>query len=126
MDVPVENVVNMVPEGSTAPTTKVDSIEVQKNIALGASVVLTAAVVCSMDFILDKVGFGKEGVKPGSLAATWQASMHGNVPRWSKFALLQRWGVKGIPGRFKFSVGYVIFFFTFLLLAPHSLLEEPR
>ncbi|KAL3203616.1 hypothetical protein MRX96_041809 [Rhipicephalus microplus] len=87
---------------------------------------LTAAVVCSMDFILDKVGFGKEGVKPGSLAATWQASMHGNVPRWSKFALLQSWGVKGIPGRFRFWVGKVIFFFTFLLLSPHSPLEEPR
>ncbi|KAL1426311.1 hypothetical protein MTO96_003326 [Rhipicephalus appendiculatus] len=122
MDVAVENVVNAVAEGSTAATTERDSKADQQLFALIVAVVLTLVVVCPLGFILDKLGFGKDGVKPGSLAATWQASMHGNVPKWSTFAVLQSWGVKGIPGMFRFCVGYVTFIFSFVVLVP----KQPR
>ncbi|KAH7951263.1 hypothetical protein HPB52_007224 [Rhipicephalus sanguineus] len=79
---------------------------------------LTTAAVCSLEFTLDKLGFGRNGVKPGSLAAAWQASKHGNVPRRSFFALLQSWGVKGVPWMLKFIVGYFTFMFTLLSLEP--------
>ncbi|KAH7951264.1 hypothetical protein HPB52_007225 [Rhipicephalus sanguineus] len=77
--------------------------------------VWTIAVVYSLDFIVWKLGFTKDGVKPGSLAAAWQASKHGNVPKRSFFAVLQSWGVKGVPWDLRFFVGYLTFVFSFII-----------
>ncbi|KAH7946283.1 hypothetical protein HPB49_022597 [Dermacentor silvarum] len=66
-----------------------------------------------VSWMINKLGFGKKGIKPNSVAAYWQASMQGVVPKASLFALLQRWGVRGLPATAKFFIGYITFYITF-------------
>ncbi|KAH8022968.1 hypothetical protein HPB51_007981 [Rhipicephalus microplus] len=109
MDVPTENVMNPV-----AAFIPVNRILAYVFYVLICCIALTTTAVCSLQFTLRKVGFGNNGVMPGSLAAAWQASKRGTVRRRSLFALLQRWGVKGVAWELKLFVGYMTLIFFVL------------
>ncbi|KAL1422695.1 hypothetical protein MTO96_003778 [Rhipicephalus appendiculatus] len=46
---------------------------------------------------LRTAGFGSTGVRPKTLAASYQAKYKGVVPRNSIFATFQQWGMTGVP-----------------------------
>ncbi|KAL1426314.1 hypothetical protein MTO96_003329 [Rhipicephalus appendiculatus] len=124
MDVPTENAMNYtaataeVVVDAAAAAARVNSNVAYVYFVLIFSVAMTIAAVSSLQFTLRKLGFGNNGVRSGSLAAAWQASKRGNVQRWTFFALLQSWGVKGVPLMLKFFVGYFTFLFTLLSFEP--------
>lgn len=48
-------------------------------------------------WLLHKVGFGKTGVRPATLAAYLQSRHKGAIPKNGYFAALQQWGMAGAP-----------------------------
>ncbi|XP_049529224.1 uncharacterized protein LOC125947834 [Dermacentor silvarum] len=63
-------------------------------------IVVTCAELRAVEhapLLLEKVGFESLGIRPGSLAARFQARFPHSVVKRSTFSLLNRWGQKGIP-----------------------------
>ncbi|KAL1426312.1 hypothetical protein MTO96_003327 [Rhipicephalus appendiculatus] len=116
MDVPVENVVNMAAESSSAATVELDWQAIYVFSFIIFWLVCVFAVMFSLDFLAMMLGFTKNGVKPGSLAAAWQASKHGNVKKRTFFAAMQSWGVKGVPWEVRVLLFYFAYIFYFLVL----------
>ncbi|KAH7951376.1 hypothetical protein HPB52_008343 [Rhipicephalus sanguineus] len=49
-------------------------------------------------WLINTLGFGRTGVRPKTVAAWFQARYKGVVPKNGIFALLQSWGMAGVPG----------------------------
>lgn len=117
MDVPVENVA---PEG--APDfKKFLNEEIARQVeALICIQFLAVELACAVAFlvswIIDKLGFGRHGIKAGSWAAAWQAAHNGRIQRTSGFACLQCWGVKGVPNEVLFLIGLI----TYVIVVVYS------
>ncbi|KAL3202839.1 hypothetical protein MRX96_001208 [Rhipicephalus microplus] len=60
--------------------------------------VLGSFATCVLPFFLDEFGFGRHGVRPKTVAAWWQAKYKGSIPKNGPFAILQKWGMAGLPG----------------------------
>ncbi|KAL1486678.1 hypothetical protein MTO96_046850 [Rhipicephalus appendiculatus] len=71
--------------------------------------VVGLAVAFSFPWLLDKLAFGKKGIKTFTVAAAYQAYQHSQIQSPSVFSDLQSWGVKGVPGEAKFYIGYYTF-----------------
>ncbi|KAL1426313.1 hypothetical protein MTO96_003328 [Rhipicephalus appendiculatus] len=69
MDVPVENLVNMATESSSAATTDLDWEAIYGVCTIIFLFVWSIAAMFFFDFLAMMLGFTKNGVKPGSLAA---------------------------------------------------------
>ncbi|KAH7962734.1 hypothetical protein HPB52_017712 [Rhipicephalus sanguineus] len=75
------------------------------------------AVFFSLGWVLEKLGFGKRGIKPGSLAAAYHAFQRSPIQKSGAFSVLQSWGVKGIPTIGRMSIGFCTFYICYIVLA---------
>lgn len=77
-------------------------------------VYIVAAALANLLFlccqwILEKFGFTRHGVHPGSVAASWRTRYPEVVPTDSLFYLFLVWGIHGIPRPLKTLLAYVMF-----------------
>ncbi|XP_049524607.1 uncharacterized protein LOC125946153 [Dermacentor silvarum] len=115
MDAAVESVApTMENDPATAAITEQLSDPPDLTYVFGMAILMAFLAVSFVSWMIKKLGFGKKGIKPNSVAASWQALMQGVVPKASLFALLQSWGVRGLPATAKFFIGYIAFYFTFV------------
>ncbi|XP_049525671.1 uncharacterized protein LOC125946433 [Dermacentor silvarum] len=115
MDAPMESVVASADnDHASAAITENLSHRPHRLYVFAMAIVMGLIAVQIVCWMLEKLGFGKQGIKANSVAANWQASMQGVVPSQSLFARLQRCGVRGLPGYAKFFIGYYTFFFFFI------------